>query len=147
VPHRNPKTFSARFQLISETFPHFYGPAQDIRLHLAQIGHVGARRRGDYGEQAMGSIQLQPVVQTFTSVKDTRLTLERLKAFLFVLRKLALAQRMSAARAEIERGRERLWLGPGDGEKTHLNGAAHEDVARAGIGKSDPLPIPRRRIP
>jgi hypothetical protein len=61
----------------------------------------------------------------------------RLKAFLFALGRLALAQRMSAAQAEIKRGRERLWLGRNDGEeKSHLKGAAHEDTARAETGKS-----------
>jgi hypothetical protein len=55
----------------------------------------------------------------------------RLKAFLFVLGRLALAQRMSAARAESKRGKQRLWLRPDNGEKTHLNGTAHEEIASA----------------
>jgi hypothetical protein len=49
---------------------------------------------------------------TFANTKDERLVLARLKAFLLALRKLALAERMNAARAEIERGSERLWLKP-----------------------------------
>jgi hypothetical protein len=61
----------------------------------------------------------------------------RLKVFLFALGRLALDQRMSAARAEIKRGRERLWLGRNDGEeKSHLKRAAHEDMARAETGMS-----------
>jgi hypothetical protein len=39
------KTFGARLQPISETFPLFSGPVQDIRLLHVQIGHVGPRRR------------------------------------------------------------------------------------------------------
>jgi hypothetical protein len=65
------------------------------------------------------------VTQTFAGVKYTRQPLERLKAFLFAFGRLALAQRMNAARSEIERSRERLWLGPADGEKTLQIGAAH----------------------
>ena len=70
------------------------------------------------------------VAQTFASVKDARPALARLKAFLFALGRLALAQRMSAARAEIERGRERLWLGPAGGDV--MTDSLEREIARAG---------------
>jgi hypothetical protein len=87
------------------------------------------------GENPVQTETRPSVTQTFAGAKYTRLTLARFREFLFAFGRLALAQRMNAARAEIERGRERLWLGPADGEK-HLNGAAHEDIARAGTGRS-----------
>jgi hypothetical protein len=49
---------------------------------------------------------------TFVSTRDERIVLRRLKAFLPALGRLALAERMNAARVEIERGGERLWLQP-----------------------------------
>jgi hypothetical protein len=53
---------------------------------------------------------MSSAVQTFASAKANGLILERLKAILFAAGRLALTERMNAARAEIERGRERLWL-------------------------------------
>jgi len=49
---------------------------------------------------------------TFVNAKDERLVLARLKAFLLALGRLAFVERMNAARIEIERGSERLWLQP-----------------------------------
>jgi hypothetical protein len=70
------------------------------------------------------------------AAEDTRPTLERLKAFFFAFGRLALAHRMNAARTEIERGRERLWLGAADEEKTHQIGAVYGDIAPDETGKS-----------
>jgi len=50
--------------------------------------------------------------QTFASVKDTQLTLKRFRPWLVAASRLALTWRMNAAQAEIERGKERLWLKP-----------------------------------
>ena len=50
------------------------------------------------------------IAQTFASVRDTQLALKRLRSLLFAVGRLALTYRMNAAQAEIERGKERLWL-------------------------------------
>jgi hypothetical protein len=49
---------------------------------------------------------------TFANVKVGHLALVQLKGLLLALQRLAFAERMTVAQAEIERGRERLWLGP-----------------------------------
>ena len=65
---------------------------------------------------ALTEAPMASAAQTFASIKDTQLALKRLralkrlKALLFAVGRLALTSRMNAAQAEIERGKERLWL-------------------------------------